>query len=174
MLPNPYLIMATGLVFLAAVTGAYLKGEADTDNRWKAATLEQERKTQALLNAALEAARDKERALMELNTKTEKSNAEHLARINGLRIANGRLITAAGGLFDRNGRPRHPDTGAAAPAPPGSAGSGPTGCELSKQTSDDLSDLAYDADLAAVYAHTCKAHVVELHALIKDACRAAP
>ena len=169
--PKIYAIGAAVFVCFAALTGMYLKGRSDAHASYTQAILAQERKAQAAITAAVESARAKEHALMELNTKTEKANAAQLERINGLRIANGRLIAAAGGLFDRNGRPRHPDPGTAVAPTASSHPGGSAGCVLSDQVSVDLQSLAYDADRSAVYAQSCKAHVVELHSILQNACR---
>lgn len=102
--------------------------------------------------------------------KVEGNYNEQTNRINGLRIANGRLVDAAGGLFDRNGRCREPSGGHGLSDPTGStagAAPAPSGCQLSGSSVADLLDLARDADAAAVYAQTGHSYAVGLKALAK-------
>lgn len=161
---NPWVILAATFIFLGAVSGAYLKGHSNgvdtTTAKYEAALAKQRDEANAMLLASKDAALTKEREYNALKDKVEKENVEANTRINGLRIANGRLVAAAGGLFDRNGRPRGPSGGdgssADSPAPGVSAGPA-AGCSLSQQITDDLLDLARDADAVLNVARTCRA-----------------
>jgi len=112
--------------------------------------------------ASLEAARNQEAKWNETKSNLEAQAHEQDQRIHGLRIANGRLLSATGGLFDRNGKPTGGNGVSCAPVTAGQPAEPTAGCELSGAVSEALLDLALDADRAATYAQTCRAWVLEV------------
>lgn len=178
---NPWILLAIVLAFGASnftsYTRGYGNGEDAREFAWVKKETEQKAKTDAALDEMRKASRAKELELLELNGKTERDNAAQKDRINGLRIANGRLVAAAGGLLDRNGRPSAGaggGGGSADSADAGGARGGPAGCRLSGELTEFLQSRFYDADRAATYAATCKAHVVDLYAKLANICPALP
>lgn len=161
-LPSPWLLLG----FLVALIGAYWsgnwQGHKAERSEWLAAQVEQEKATQKLKDENAVAVRAAEARYAAFKDSVGRTNAESLTRINGLRIANGRLVAAAGGLYDRNGRPSG-EVGVPGNSPAtGSPATAATGCRLSAETSERLLDLARDADAAAVYAQTGHAYAVGL------------
>jgi hypothetical protein len=109
----------------------------------------------------------KEREYSAYKDEVEKKDAEDQSRIHGMAIANGRLIAAAGGLFDRNGRPTGQGGSAGVPGDSAAAASGDapgSGCQLSEQASLDLLALAVDADLVGATTRACQADAVNVRA----------
>lgn len=161
-MPNPWIILATVLSLIGAATGGYFKGRADVQARWDIARLEASNQAQEQLAAANAKTVAKEREYQTLKDKVEADALEAQKRIDGLRIANGRLVAAHGGLFDKNGKPV---PASQLPANSNTAGSTDTtasGCRLSDKVADDLLSLAYDADRAATYANACRAWVLSV------------
>lgn len=153
------------LLVVAAVSAAgatyvtreiYLGDIAEIRLAHKTALSKQEAEANAIILASKDAVIAKERELNIFKDGVEKQHAEDQARIGGLRIANGRLVDAAGGLFDKNGRPSdRPSGGDGLPGTAPAAGSttvSAAGCKLSDTVTADLLDLTRDADLAAIYA----------------------
>ena len=166
---NPWVILGVFLAIAAAGASGYIKGHSDgvdkTTLAYEQALEKQRAEAQAIILANKNAVIAKEREFNAFKDQVEKDNVEKNARINGLRLANGRLVDAAGGLFDRNGRPRGAGGGDGLPGDPAPAGgpAGPAaGCKISDAVARDLLDLARDADLAAVYAQTGHAYAVGL------------
>lgn len=152
---NPWMILGIVLAFLAFGAAGYGKGRSDATANWKIAMAEQERKANDLLNKLKDKIMELERERSAHNLKTEAENAKKNQYIDGLRIANGRLVAAAGGLWDRNGRAVGSGALPGTPGAPASGAGSATGCQLSDTVVGDLLDLARDADRAAVYAQTC-------------------
>lgn len=175
---NPWIILAVVLAFVGSNGASYMAGRGDGADARELVWLEKEAKqkteTEGTIAALREIARKKEMALYALNLKTEKDHADALEKVNRMRIANGRLVAAHGGLFDKNGRAvAGGGSGSAADsADAGGAAGSSTGCKLSDAASGNLLDLAYDADRAATYANTCRAHVVSLYEQIATLCPA--
>lgn len=167
MIPNPWVILAVILSIAAAGAGGYFKGHSDgvdqTTIAYERSLEKQKQEAQVLLLAGKDTVIAKEREFNAFKDKVEKDDADKNARINGLRIVNGRLVDAAGGLFDRNGRPSGKGGGDGMPGTATAAGGtagGPAGCKLSDAVTRDLLDLARDADAAAVYAETGHAYAI--------------
>jgi hypothetical protein len=175
---NPWIILAVFAVFVGSNAVSYTKGFGNGEDArellWVQKEGEQRLKAEGTIAALREVARKKEMALYALNLKTEKDHADALEKVNRMRIANGRLIAAHGGLFDKNGRPvAGSGSGSAADSADASGSTGTSaGCKLSDAASGNLLDLAFDADRAATYANTCKAHVVSLYDQIRTLCPA--
>ena len=156
---NPYVLGFVALAAIGIVTGAYIKGHsaglAAADAKWLAVEAERTTAAAAVLKAATDRYNASEAANEATRHQWEMTDHERSQRIDGLRIANGRLVAAAGGLFDRNGRATRSRSGDAATAAPGATGeaaAGAAGCKLSDAVTGDLLDLARDADNAAAYA----------------------
>lgn len=111
---------------------------------------------------SIQAARATEAAWNDAKSKLEAQTRERENTIHGLRIANGRLLSATGGLLDRNGRPVGRDGVSCAPVTAGQPVEPASGCRLSDKVTSDLLDLALDADRAATYAQTCQAWVTSI------------
>lgn len=170
-LPNPWIILAVVLAFVAQ--GFYW------DHHGRMA----ERDAQAVVQARLDKivtntiiaekkkTQDAELALANFKTEVEAENAERERKIAGLRIANGRLVSALGGLWDKNGRPR-PQGGGDGPGPGAGAVEGRDatglGCTLSGTVTDDLLDLARDADLDRSTALACQADLVGITRILNQ------
>ena len=169
MIPNPWVILAVVLTIAAAGAGGYAKGHSDgidtTTLAYEQALEKQRAEAEKLLLASKDAVIAKEREFSAFKDQVEKDNVQKKAYVDGLRLANGRLVAAAGGLFDRNGRPSGKGGGdgvSVDSGPAGGAASGPAGCKLSDAVTRDLLDLARDADAAAIYAQTGHAYAVGL------------
>lgn len=173
---NPWIILAVFAAFVGSNAVSYTKGfgngEDSRELLWVQKEDEQRLKTEGTIAALREIARKKEMALYALNLKTEKDHADALDKVNRMRIANGRLIAAHGGLFDKNGRPVASAGGgsAADSADAGGVAGGATGCRLSAELDGFLQSRFYDADRAATYANTCRAHVVSLYDQVANLC----
>lgn len=170
---NPWLILGVFLAIAGAGATGYFKGRADgvdtTTIAYERSLEKQRAEAQELILASKDALRATEREFSAFKDKVEKENVEKDAYVNGLRLANGRLVAAAGGLFDRNGRPSGAGGGNGVPGATGAAGgpAGPApGCRLSDEITRDLLDLARDADLAAVYAQTGHAYAVGIQDIL--------
>ena len=159
-LPSPWIIVG----FLLALIGAYVTGNVQGHKAerasWAQAMVDQEREVARVTARAEKDRREAEQKYAKFKDEVEKQHADNLARINGLRIANGRLVAASGGLFDRNGRPSGQDGMPGSAAAPGGAATAAAGCRLSESVTGDLLDLARDADAAAVYAQTGHAYAI--------------
>lgn len=145
---------------------------------WAAEKAKQEAASAEILRASVESARAKERSFNAFKDEQEKKDAKEQHYIHGLRLAHGRLLDAHGGLYDRNGRPTGKSRADGGGGDPGAGGSGDApapGCVLSRQVSDDLLDLARDADLVLATARACQADAVKVREIFsKTARRAAP
>lgn len=120
----------------------------------------------ALLIASKDAARDKERAMAAENSKLEAENAALLAQATGIRLANGRLIDATCGLFDRNGRPikagsSSGDGTSGGAAPAFSSQGRPASCDIPEKVlaavrrfGHGVADLFHESDQNAILAGT--------------------
>ena len=155
-IPTSWLVV--GAVVTAAISSAWItakvkNGEIATLKLgWQRQVADQERQANAMLLEAKEAAAAAERRNATQTAAWEKIDNERTDYINGLRLANGRLVAAHGGLYDRNGRPVGTGGGGGVPDAAGAATGAPgqtAGCVLSEAVSRDLLDLARDADLAA-------------------------
>jgi len=165
---NPWVILALVLAFGGATTGAYLKGHsngtATNEAKWVEANAEADRKLAAAILKNKDDVIAAERAFNEFKDKVENEHAEKDAYINGMRIANGRLVTATGGLYDKNGR-AVAGRGNTVPGAAEAAGVGATaaaGCQLSGEITGDLLDFARDADLVLNTARACQAWAIGL------------
>lgn len=161
MIPASWIAFGLGAALLTASAGGYLKGRADVQAKWDVARFKADAEAAEARAASLAVARAKEAAWNDVKTKLEAQTRERENTIHGLRIANGRLLSATGGLFDRNGRPVSGNGVSCAPITAGQPPGAPAGCELSRTVSEALLDLALDADRAAVYAQTCRAWVID-------------
>jgi len=159
MLPNPLIILGTIIAFVAAVSGAYLKGSHDghkSENAsWVILEAKRDKEATDQLLASKDHTRDLEGQLQNLSNLLEHDHAEDQKRLDGLRIANGRLLDDACGMFDKNGRPI-PQSGSDGmpqnPGAPRSAQGRPAACELPSQVRALLGELRDDlfaADQAA-------------------------
>ena len=172
---NPWVILGVFLAIVGAGVAGYTKGHSDgvhtTTIAYERSLEKQRAEAQDLLLKSKDALLAKERELNDFKDKVEKENAEKNAYVNGLRLANGRLVAAAGGLFDRNGRPSGQGGNNGVPGASGAAGgpAGPApGCRISDEITRDLLDLARDADLAAVYAQTGHDYAVGIQRLLEQ------
>lgn len=145
---NPWLIIGVMVAFLGFGTASYFKGRRDANDKWEIAISQQKLEAADVLLKSEKANAVKVAALNSLNDELEKNHADNLARIQGLRIANGRLLDATCGLYDRNGRRRESGGNVVSGDPAGATGAveAPIGCLLPRPLVDALGDLAYDAD----------------------------
>ena len=168
---NPYILGFVALVAIGIVMDVYIKGRSDglatADAKWLA--VEAERTTAAA--AVLKAAQDRYNASEAANEATrhqwETTDHERSQKIDGLRIANGRLVAAAGGLFDRNGRAVGQRGDGAATAAPGAAGEAAAGAacgKLSAELEGLLLSESARADAAAIYAQLGHDYAVAVQA----------
>jgi len=170
-IPNPYVIGGAALLMVVAVTGSYIKGRGDgtaiADAKWLKVETERKDETAKVIKAAEDRFIAGEARNAELTRNLETKDNEAEKRINGLRIANGRLVAAHGGLYDRNGRQvggRGGDAPGATPGTAGEAAGTAAGCTLSTGTSEHLLDLAAAADSAAAYAQLGHDYAVSVKA----------
>ena len=158
-IPSPYVIGGAALVLMVGMAGSYIKGRGDgtaiADAKWL--KVETERKDAVAKTIADAEARF--RANEVVNAKKtlalETKSNEDDTRIHGLRIANGRLVAAHGGLYDRNGRQvggRGGDAPGASPGATVEAAGDAAGCRLSDELSEFFQSEAERADSAAAYA----------------------
>ena len=153
----------------AVYTGKIAKIElrhAGVITKYKDDLTKQADEATAILIASKDAALDKERALVAENSRMEAENATLLAKVNGTRLANGRLIDATCGLFDQNGRPvtsgpRSGDGMSGSAGPTFSAQGRPASCDIPdkvlaavREFGHEVADLLLGADQAAVTAAT--------------------
>lgn len=172
-LTNPWVILA--LVVLLAGVGwkSYDFGVDVEAGRQIAANAKALKAAHDQRDKAIEAGRKMTAGLMALNKKTEDQYVAETAKTNGLRLANGRLVAAHGGLYDKNGRATGRSPAAPGPDPADAGGDRPaaTGCALSDAVTVDLLDFARDADAVVDIARACKAYAVELRGLLENSCR---
>lgn len=171
---NPWLIIGVLLAIAGAGAGGYFKGHSigvdQTTLIYETKLSKQADVSNAILLKSKDDARDKERAMVADNAKLETENADKQRKIDGVRIANGRLLDATCGMYDRNGRPNEGGQGSADgmpgnTAPAFSAEGRPALCELPGKVQDiirqygrDAGEIAYDADSAALYAQAGHAY----------------
>jgi hypothetical protein len=163
---NPWAILITVGVVIGALTGTYLKGhsngEASKQAEWDASTLKIERDAREAKDKADAEARAKEKAMADAKDRVQKELDDANKQNFGLRIANGRLVAAHGGLYDKNGKPV-PGGEVRGNTSPTPGPDGPTpGCRLSEQVTQGLLDLALDADRVAAYADACHTWVLSI------------
>lgn len=165
-LPNPYVLLAAGVIFIAAVAGAGIKGHnigvERTDAKWLAKEIVRQQAVQKAVNEATQQYIDNEAANGETRRKLEGKIDELEKDRAGLRLANGRLVDAHCGMFDRNGRPvgeRGADAGAPATGAALTAQGRPTICDFPEavraalqQFGRELSAVLDEADAAAIIA----------------------
>lgn len=170
-MPNPYVLLALGIGFLAAVWGihhhGYKSGVTETDAKWTLVEMERKGAAQKKLDAATDRYIKAEAANQNQTATWEKKDNEREKYVDGMRIANGRLIAAAGGLFDRNGRPSGRRGGDQAGSPAGAVIDvigGAAGCRLSDELQGFLSTRFADADRAAIKAQSGHDLAVEVKA----------
>lgn len=159
MIPNPWILLAFAIMIAGAGWKGYDLGYDSANGKWIKANAEIERQTNTIIVENKDKIIAAERKYNELKDKVEKDNVETVARINGLRIANGRLVAAHGGLYDRNGRPSGANPMPGNPGSTGQPASGSTGCKLSRELEEFLLSESYRADLAATYAKSCHAWI---------------
>ena len=170
-LPNPYVMGAAALVAVVAIAGAYIKGRGDgaaiADAKWLAVENERKDASAKVLKTATDRYIVAEADNLALTRKMEAKSNDDEKRITGLRIANGRLVDAAGGLLDRNGRPaggRGDGAATATASATGTAAADAPGCRLSDAVTGDLLDFASAADSAAAYAQLGHEYAVMIEA----------
>lgn len=158
---NPWIILGVVLAFIGVGTAGYLKGHSNgvdtTTAAYEASLAKQRDEANAMLLANRDIIISRERELNAFNAKVETENADKQKYIDGLRVANGRLFAAAGGMYDKNGRPSGKGSGNAMPGDsptPSSASGAAAGCRLSDELESFLSQRFKDADDAAIYAQT--------------------
>lgn len=168
-LPNPWIILTVVVAFIA--NGFYWNhhGHVAERDAWKIEQADLDKKAGEKLLAEQQKTLESERKYQAFKDAQEKAHAEKNRYIDGMRIANGRLVAAAGGLFDKNGRPRPQGGSAGTAEAAGATGGGPgaiAGCALSQSVTDDLLDLARDADKVVNTARTCQAYVIGITDLV--------
>jgi hypothetical protein len=156
MIPNPWLILGFVGALLAATAGGYVKGRSDVNARWDAARAAADSRAALARAASLEAARAQETEWNTIKSTLETQAHEREKYITGLRIANGRFLANTGGLLDKNGKPVGGNGVSCTPVTPGSSPGPATGCQLSREVSENLLELAYDADRVLNVAKTCQ------------------
>lgn len=168
---NPWVII--GLILLMA--GVWVHGDhhgtESTDAKWMVLEAQRDQIAQHMINEGWAAKAAVEGQLDALKTKSEKDHAEKDRYISGMRIANGRLVAAHGGLYDKNGRTVAQGDRETGGGTQGSAGVAPDaapGCVLSDRTSENLLDLTERADHTAEYAGRCQLYATGLHELLKQ------
>jgi hypothetical protein len=177
LLLNPRVLLIAGLVVAFIANGFYWnhRGRAAERRAWQVEQAALDKLAGEALLAEKGKVIAKERELAAYKHVVETESAERERKIAGLRIANGRLVSAAGGLWDKNGRPRAQGGDAGAGEGAGAVSGGDAagvGCALSQQVTDDLLDLARDADLDRSTALACQADLAGttaiLNQLVKD------
>lgn len=171
MIPNPWIILGVVVAFVA--NGFYWNhhGRQSERKAWQVEQAALDRKAGEIILAEKDRAIAAERELNEFKRKVEADSAERERKINGLRIANGRLVAAAGGLFDKNGRPRAQSGQDGSGQGTGAIGSGNApglGCTLSGTVTDDLLNLARDADLDRNTALACQADLAGITRILNQ------
>mgnify|MGYP006921310162 CR=1 FL=1 len=173
---NPWVILGVFLAIAAAGAAGYGKGHSDgvdsTTLAYETSLEKQRAKTQEIILASKDDVIAAERAFNEFKDQVEKDNVEKNQKLEGLRLANGRLIDATCGLYDKNGRPRGGSGEDGLPSDPGAARSAqgrPAACNLPTEVRElvrrfgvGLRDILFEADQSAVYAQTGHAYAVGL------------
>ena len=163
MLLNPWIIIGVLIAFGLAVAGAYNKGHTegvqDADAKWIKQYADLETKKNAVIAEATQRYIDSEAANLDKTQGWERKDNEREEYVQGLRLANGRLVDATCGMFNRDGRQvgsggadSVPTTGSA----PLSSQGYPAICRLPEEIRElvqrfgrGLGDLLLEADLAA-------------------------
>lgn len=155
---NPWIILGVVVAFVGFGFVCNHHGHTAERAAWVALEAQRDKLATDKFLASEAARQDTEKKLQSLSNQLEHENVESQKRIDGLRLANGRLLDAACGLYDKNGRPL-PDSGAnqmsADPGAPRSAQGRPAACEFPATVRALLADLRDDlfaADQAAIYA----------------------
>lgn len=177
-LTNPWVII--GLLLILAGTNAataYKTNEITTervDAKWIKEYAALEQKKDAVIAAANQRFMDAEASNLTKTQDWEKKDNEREKYIQGLRLANGRLVDATCGMFDRNGRPTGgggADPGSVAASSSLSSQGRPSICNLPDEVRQivqrfgrGLGDLLLEADLAASEAITGHELAVEVDA----------
>lgn len=165
-LPNPWVILGLVLFFFASIGTAYVKGGHDktiaVTAAYESSLAKQRDEANTLLLKSKDTARAREIALQEHNDEIEGKYADLMRYTNGLRLANGRLIDATCGLYDKNGRPRGEGGGDGMPGDTAAAYSAqgrPAACDIPNEVlravrefGRGVADLLLEADSAAIYA----------------------
>ena len=168
---NPWIILGVVLAFVGSnAFTAYKTNQIATervDAKWIKEYAALEAKKNAVIAEATQRYIDSEASNLAQTQDWEKTDNEREKYVQGLRIANGRLVAANGGLFDRNGRPTGKRSDDGVPAAPGAAGetvTTATGCRLSDGIAADILDLTARADAAAIDAKLGHEYAVEIEA----------
>jgi hypothetical protein len=106
-----------------------------------------------------------ERAFHELQNRIELDYAAHKAQVEVAYAANRRLLAERRGLYDARGSGGGACRGDIMSTNSDAArddSDSPTGCQLSGAASEDLLELARDADRAAIYAQACHQWAVNI------------
>ena len=163
---NPWVILAVVGAFIAQGFywdhNGHARGVEQTAAAYEKKLQEQRDEANALLVASQNALIAKERELYAFTMEVGRKHAEDQKRIDGLRLANGRLVDATCGMFDRSGRPRGQGGSDGVPGDPGAALSAqgiPAICklpgeirEIVRQFGLELGQILFEAYGAAIYA----------------------
>lgn len=156
---NPYVLMAVAGLWLASIVGVGIKvnnlAVDRTDAKWMKVEFEREVAATQKFNEATQRYIDAEAKNNDQTRAWEKKSYDRDTYIKGMQLANGRLVAAAGGLLDRNGRAaggREGNAGGAAAGAGGEAADAAAGCKLSAELEGFLLSEAARADAAAAYA----------------------
>lgn len=150
------LLVGTVLALLA-LFATYRHGVNTANARWELAIQKQKADAKKLLDDETEKVRAVQTELNQLKNEVEKRDEQAQRTIDDARAENRRLVAAAGGVLRdpgrRSGGSCTKTEDAFTPAEP----VGETaGTELSVEATRFLLELAYEADLAAKYAQTCR------------------
>jgi hypothetical protein len=175
---NPWVIIGIIAAFLGFGAACGLKGHSigvdETTLTYETKLSKQADEANTVLLASKDEARDKVRAMVQRNSELEAENAALLTQVNGIRLANGRLIDATCGLYDRNGRPAAGGQGGSdgvsgSAAPAFSAQGRPAACNIPVQVlaavrefGHEIADLLLGADQAAIYAGTGHGYAIAI------------
>ena len=160
-LPNPYVIIALIVFWIASISGAYYEGYHYEDLNYRAKLASQEEEASAVYTATLQRASDIEVKNANLNAQLEKTYADATAEATQKYLSNESLASQLGAVWtsrmqqrgcranSSNSVPTSPKS-SSVPAETASVPDVPT------KAFSDLSELARDADAAAIYASTCR------------------
>ena len=169
---NPWVILAIVLAFIA--NGVYWNhhGHQAEALSWKALEAERDRLAQQKLDETRAVVKGQENQIAALKQKLEDEYVASQKRIDGLRLANGRLLDATCGVYDKNGRPVAEGGGDGLPAASGPAHTAqgrPSICDLPnavriaiQRFGSGVADLLYDADKAALKAGVGHDYAIEV------------
>lgn len=163
MFPNPWILLAAVLAFAGAAFGGMIYGQHVQFTADQLAVERQNAEAAAKLANLTQHTRQVEQAHDAIKDELEQTNANHQKAIDDLMARNRADIERLGGLYDARGSgPRGRSAVPGLSQPAASDHGAPTGCQLSIAASNDLLDLATDADRIAAQLKTAQDWITQV------------